>query len=366
MHIQFGPDGTTEEFGRLAQSIAQRPEVEGLLIMACDGNALQADEVDPILHQASVPVIGGVFPELIYNGQKYQKGTIVAGLSAMGEILVVPKLDKPETDFSDLIETHFPEVEEGHTMLVFVDGLSSQIGSFINSLFFVLGLEVNYLGGGAGSLDFEKRDPCLFSNQGMLSNHALLSLLPIQSGVGVKHGYKSISGPYQVTESEGNVIKTLDWEPAFEVYKRVIEHTSGLRFGADNFFDIAKGFPFGIKKMGEEVVVRDPIVAQEDGSLVCVGWVPDDAFVDILEGKVASLVQAAQQAMLDGIEALDNEEGPRTHIFIDCISRVLFMEEEFRTRCPLGVVIYICASCALQLSQGSYWSNAEKLVKSSS
>jgi len=128
---------------------------------------------------------------------------------------------------------------------------------------------------------------------------------------------------------ERNVIKTLDWRPAFDVYREVVEAVSGQTFTDDNFFDIAKGYPFGINKFDSEKIVRDPIVLGENGAMVCVGEVPEESYLSILRGSVPSLVQAAATALDRSKDDFNHVSPVQTTLFIDCISRVLFLNEDF-------------------------------------
>jgi hypothetical protein len=171
--------------------------------------------------------------------------------------------------------------------------------------------------------------PCLFTNKGLIQDSALLAMLDMDSGVGVSHGWKEISDLYRVTESDRNVIKTLNSRPAFQVYREVVESHSNEVFKEDNFLDIAKRYPFGISKLGTEKIVRDPFVLGEDDSLTCVGEVPKGAYVHILTGDVSSLVDAASKARTLGENAFKTKSANKTILFIDCISRVLFLEDEF-------------------------------------
>ncbi|MEL7532817.1 MAG: FIST C-terminal domain-containing protein, partial [Bacteroidota bacterium] len=164
---------------------------------------------------------------------------------------------------------------------------------------------------------------------GLLADCAIIALLDVDSGIGVQHGWENISGPYKVTQSDRTIIQKLDGQIAFEVYKEVVEKASGQVFSDDNFFDIAKGYPFGINRLGDEKIVRDPIVVNEAGGLVCVGEVPQDSYVYILKGNTTSLVFAASKARALGEYSFPAGAKAQTHLFIDCISRVLFMEDEF-------------------------------------
>ena len=187
------------------------------------------------------------------------------------------------------------ENESTKTMLLFVDGFSKCIGNFIDCLFNVFGLEINYIGGGAGSLSLEQK-PCLFTNEGVFQDSAVLAMFDVKSGIGVRHGWKSVEGPYKVTQSDKNSIKTLDWRPAFEVYRHVVQQHSGRSFEKENFFELAKAYPFGITKIGTERIVRDPVMLGAEDVLICVGEMTEGSFVDILHGSKTSLIEASGEA----------------------------------------------------------------------
>jgi hypothetical protein len=328
MIIEVDRAGTVAGFKSIINDLLTDDQVQGILILACDANDFSPSDVDELLGEIPVPVLGGIFPEIIYGAEKLTKGTIVAGLPVEPVVRVIPRLSDMTAEYDEIIDNEIAEVGQTKTMIVLVDGLAQRISALIDSLFHLYGLDFDYIGGGAGSLSFEQK-PCLFTNHGLIQDAAVLGLLTIESGIGVSHGWQRISGPYQVTEVDRNVIKSLDWQPAFDVYRQVVESASGETFTADNFFDIAKRYPFGVNKLGAEHIVRDPIVLGENGALVCVGEVPEESYVDILAGDVASLVDAAGTALNRGQAAYEGSSPPSTTLFIDCISRVLFLEDEF-------------------------------------
>jgi hypothetical protein len=129
------------------------------------------------------------------------------------------------------------------TLFVFMDGLSQHISALIESMFNCWGLLPNYIGGGAGSLTFERKS-CVFTGEGLLKDAAVFALADIKSGVGVAHGWKPVTGPLKVTEADRNTIISLNWRPAFEVYRETVEKISGKSFDNTDFFQLAKGFPF--------------------------------------------------------------------------------------------------------------------------
>jgi len=319
--------GSVEQLRNLLDDVVSVNGVQSILVLACDQNGITPEAVDGILAGVPVPLFGGVFPEIIHEKEKLSRGFIVAGLSDRADVQVIPRLSDIDADYESLIDDTRASADT-KTMIVFVDGLARRISALVDSLFNVFGLEFNYVGGGAGSLSFEQK-PCLFTNDGLVQDSALLATLEIESGVGVSHGWTEVAGPFHVTESDRNVIQSLDWLPAFDVYRDVVESHGQKSLTVENFFEIAKSYPFGIIKLGTEKIVRDPLMVQGGDSLVCVGEVPQGSYVHILTGDVNSLVSAAGRALTLGEQSFQTTSGRKTTLFIDCISRALFLEDQF-------------------------------------
>jgi hypothetical protein len=321
--------GTVEEFRKILLEISNNAEISSIMVLACDANGFTPKDVNPILKLVTKPLFGGIFPEIIFGNEKLTKGTIIVGFSNKQDIQIIPDLSAKNIDYDDVLDKIFPQVDNYKTMFVFVDGFAQRISALIDSLFNIFGLEFNYVGGGAGSLSLQQK-PCIFTSEGLLQNCAVLAMTNCQSGVGVAHGWKSIAGPFRITESDRNIIKTLDWKPAFQVYKKIVEEHSGEKFTDDNFFNIAKAYPFGIAKLGTERIIRDPLMLGEDDALICVGEVPEESFVDIMNGNLESLIAAAGDALLKAEKSYDGSLDGSGLLFIDCISRVLFLEDDFK------------------------------------
>jgi len=111
------------------------------------------------------------------------------------------------------------------------------------------------------------------------------------------------------------------------LYKAEIEKDSDQPITTDNFFDIAKAYPFGIFREHGEDIVRDPISVGDQGELICVGEVPENTVLYILKGENAALIDSAQSAMLESVK--NAKEQIEHTLVVDCISRALFLEEEF-------------------------------------
>lgn len=329
MKVYADSEGTLSSLKGLFDAALKAGPVGCLLVLSCDENDFTPEMLDPVLKELPVPVFGGTFPMILAEGRQMNRGSVVVSMERKAEVYHVSGMSDPDADFEAALEAQVGD-EEFKTLMVFLDGLSTRINAFIEALYTIFGLEINYVGGGAGSTTLRQK-PCLITNDGLKADGAVLAALDMESGVGVRHGWSSVSGPYKVTESARNVIKSLDWQPAYDVYKAVVEVHSGKSFTSLPFFELSMGYPFGIAKLGAEKVVRDPVSVDENLNLICVGEVPVGEYVDILHAERDDLIKAAGQALEFARAEFPQSATPGLCLFIDCLSRVFFLGDEYDT-----------------------------------
>ena len=326
----FEPSTQVSALQKHLNSFEQAPEVAAILILACDANGYTPANLNPLLKTCTKPVLGGIFPQILHEGRAWSEGVVVVGLARAPVFVVLDNLSQ-QSGFEEILDRSFnlSSSPSTQTLLVFVDGFAAHISSLIEGLFNTFGLELNYLGGGCGSLSLQSK-PCVITPNGLLQDGALLIFLDHPSGVGVAHGWDSVSKPFKVTSAQGNTIHSLDWRPAFEVYQEVLTAHGGQPITPDNFFPVAKAYPFGITRLDAEMVVRDPLMTQNQ-YITCAGEVPTGAFVRVLHGNQHTLLQAAQKAHAMAHKAwFESQSRPHELQFIvDCVSRALFLEQDF-------------------------------------
>lgn len=328
MQIFIEPTGSFEAFTELLRELAGQEDNKAFCIFTNDNNRYTPENLAPHLESISQPIFGGVFPGLVYKDMQMDKGSIILVPSCDVKVRKIQHMSCDNQDYERILEELTKDDPPPKTLMVLVDGLSSRISAFIDALYAVFGLDVSYFGGGAGSLSL-KQGPCLFTNQGLEQDCALLIDLDIQSGVGVSHGWKSIKGPFKVTQAEQNRVISLDWMPAFSLYKSIVDEHSGGEITEDNFFTVAKSYPFGITRLNAEHIIRDPYRVGEDNSLVCVGEISEGAFLDIMHGDKDSLIDATKEAVRRSRENIHALPEVGLNFFIDCVSRVLFLGDRF-------------------------------------
>lgn len=327
MIITMNSDKTIDGFKNIIQQTISNDNVRSIMILSADGNDFTKESIDDILKDIKIPVFGGIFPQIIYKREHFEIGNIILGLDIDANVQIIKELSNKQEHIEDELSEKFDLEDDIDTMFVFVDAFSTTISTLVDELFNTFGLEHNYIGAGAGSLSFVQK-PCLYTNDGLIEDSALLISTNIMSGVGVKHGWETVEGPFQVTKSNKNIVEELNYKPAFLVYKKVVEKHSKQKFNDDNFFEIAKGYPFGISKLDNEKIVRDPIRTQNN-TMICVGEVQQGNYVDILHGTKDSLVNATKNAYDTGVKNNNNILNAKITFFVDCISRVLYLEDEF-------------------------------------
>jgi hypothetical protein len=328
MHVELVTDAARERLPVVLHAMAARADVQAVLLLACDADGHTPASADAALAACPKPVLGGVFPRIVYGTDCLERGLLVVGLRRPVDIAVVDRLSRREAGgIGDVLEANGSCSRPGETVMAFADGLSAGIAALIEALFDVHGLGVHYIGGGAGSLRLVP-GPCVFTNRGLLADAAVVGRLRAGAGLGVRHGWQPVSEAFRVTAASGNVIESLDWRPAYSVWHEVLTARQAAPDAGADFFETAKRFPFGIERVGGEIVVRDPI-ARDGDRLVCVGPVPQGAFVRVLHGRPETLVAAAADARRAAWAALPAQAQPYCTLFIDCISRVLFLGEAF-------------------------------------
>ena len=311
--------------------LAYASAANSLLILVCNDNNFTAQQVNPLIMRAPVTIFGGIYPKLIFKNKLMEQGCIIIGFEQSVEINLITQLSTLVTDeqleqvIDQALLAHSP-ITSNCSFLMFYDSLVSNVEDFIAYLFERLDYQVGIIGGGAGNLEF-KQKPCIFTNQGLVFDAIQLVNLQKKITSAATHGWQILQGPILVSEAEQQNIISLDYQPASNLYKALIESSSEYRFNEDNFFEIAKNFPLGIERINSKLVVRDPILINQ-GNIQCVGNIPVNSMVYLLQGSVDSLLCSAEQAAILATKKIDDNDFSATMIF-DCISRVLYLEDNF-------------------------------------
>ncbi|MEO6687775.1 MAG: FIST N-terminal domain-containing protein, partial [Dokdonella sp.] len=257
------------------------------MLLACEDDRWDPAVLSAWLRTIDVPVFGGIFPSIIHRATCHRHGTLIIGFVARVDVAVVNRLSD-RAGLEPQLLASAALLEAADSLVVLFDGLCPNLEAFVEGLHAIVGVRAVVVGGGAGHLDLVQR-PCLLGNAGVLEDSALLVALPGAIDHGVAHGWQRLAGPFLVTRSHGNVLEELNYQSAFDVYRKEIEAHGGQRFSETDFFSISKTFPLGIEGVDGDFLVRDPI-KQSGDALVCVGELPQNATVYLLKGEAGALI----------------------------------------------------------------------------
>ena len=292
------------------------------LLLLAEKTAPDLKELVKELNTLKVSFLGGIFPSLISGKVHHDTGVIIQALSHIQKPVVITDLKQPTTQ---LKAVSIPKSEEKLSQLVLIDGITDHISGFLSEMYNRFGNSVNYLGCGVGSISLESK-PCLITNEGVFKNAALICLLDMKSELGVRHGWKAISGPFVATKTNGNVIEEINWEPAFDFYQKLIKDYSGIELGKNLFLNISKSYPFGIYKEESEFIVRDPIIA-DGSSITCIAEIQENTILYLLTSNKNALIEAAGSTFKTTKSIKPNAQ---SGLIFDCITRALFLDQDFK------------------------------------
>ena len=209
-----------------------------------------------------------------------------------------------------------------------VDGLAPNIQRFTEGLYEITGHNSITFGSGAGTLD-SIQQPCLFTNKGMIFDAAIIAAIPTFFTLGVSHGLEIAAGPFLVTKSKDNILESLDYKPALDVYqKHIFEDTKHI-FNQDSFCDVSKTCPLGIENLDGEILARVPMTT-DNKSLILTGEIPENSIVYLLKGRNDSLISASGQSAKMAYEANQSTDNNDMSVIVfDCVSRSLILGHEF-------------------------------------
>lgn len=308
-----------------------------LLIFVAEKSAAETEPLIDLFNKYNIKIFGGIYPTIIQDTKNYHDGFLVIKVPYVQE--VVKFSIKDESSFKEI-----ENLEEIKTAILLIDGMVSETDSLLRKIYGLLNNNINIVGGGAGFMTLTQQS-CLFTNDGLFEDGAILALMKNQSKIGVKHGWEVFAGPFIATSTEKNIIKELNWRPAFEVYKEVIEANSDNKFTETNFLDISKIFPFGIYKEGTEFVVRDPLSVNENGEIICISEVPENSTLQILTGDPEKLIVAAKVVAEDTFQ---NGNNTTCLMVFDCITRVMYLDNQFEEELKAMKDVYSGRSCKIR------------------
>ncbi|MDZ4201971.1 MAG: FIST N-terminal domain-containing protein [Gallionella sp.] len=319
---------------RLAAWQAQYPRM-GICALLAEKSKQDLALLQAACARCNVPLVGGIFPELLRDGEFLGCGVWLLCFREMPYTALHENLPTDVTGVervTDQIAASLRDrigAEQDVTLFMLFDAMVPNIGTLLDALYLQLANRVHYAGANAGSETFQPM-PCLFDNERVIQNGVLLMLIESHRGAILEHGYSAPERTVYATSTAGNRIAQIDWRPAFEVYQELVRAQYDVEITAENFYRHSVHFPFGIVRANHHVLVRIPVALGDDGSLFCVGEVPPNSVLTLLERPVVD-TQHTLQVLTDGMLALNGDLSDAELLLFYCAGRRMHLGVEGAT-----------------------------------
>ncbi len=241
----------------------QRPDL-GVLALASEQEPDAVATLQQAANQLGLPLVGAVVPGLIVGGSYRRHGAVLLALDAATPHVLVPLARGGEQTDDAAVDdlAAFVEAHAGEddedTLLLFLDGMTPDVSSLLDRLYLTV----------------------------------------------------------------DNRVASIDGLPAFEAYRELIARSHGAALTRENFYQHVVHFPLALLLAEGEPLVRIPVAVDDDGSLYCVGEVPEAALLSIVEAAPPGSPETAR-AVAAGVRA----HHPAAVLAFACAGRLLHQGE---------------------------------------
>ncbi len=263
-----------------------------LALVAAD-NDKAVPTIQNLFAERKIPVCGAIFPGLIAEGKITDTGVVLVPLPEKTKVFLSEPLSSSEA-IHNLVSWVKEQREEDVTLFMIFDALLPDIATRLEQIYAELGIRYAYGGANAGTKALKSR-PCLFDHTCFAKGRVLALILPDATGGMVEHGFPDTEDTFMATSSTGNLIRTLDWRPAFSSYRELIDKNYQVEVSKDNFYSYSVHFPFGIVRANGELLIRIPSNFNEKGEIFCIGEIPPNALLKVLNGPSDDLMRGVER-----------------------------------------------------------------------
>ncbi|WP_282110723.1 FIST signal transduction protein [Shewanella algicola] len=330
-NIEFLDEATKDDVVALiAQTVSKGAQY--ILVVIGSQSSICIESMPAIAAATPVPLNACVIPGVVFGQHYSYSGILILGFKGPITSLLIPDIGASHEVLCQQLQQFVATNGTLGSAGIFVDGLSHAVEPFIATVYENLGSDRILIGAGVGDLN-NPFNMCIANEQGCYRNAAILFCYSNSFKLQVegKHDLPQVAGPYLVTEANANLIHSLNYQPAAAVFSDAISTVSGVKIAQDEIGQYLRSYPFGLKQLNEEYLVRD-IIAVKGNSLVCVGNVAENSLVYILNATKDVLIAAASDAgKLFSQKLLPaTADQIRFVVLIDCISRALYLGDDYQ------------------------------------
>ena len=300
-------EATSERLETVLDSWRQDRVPFHLLAFLPEAERGRVADLQACCRKVGVALGGALFPQLIHACALRDQGAVLLRVAAgpppllIEDIAAADVVERASVEAVAYVESNSGESDAA--LFSIFDALVPNIATHLDHWYLKLADRVRYLGVNAGN-ERSVSEPCLFDADRFVANGVLLQLLPNHPGACLEHGYTVPAQAITATSALGNSIVQINWRPALDVYREIMQDHYGITITRENFYTHAVHFPFGILRAHGEVLVRIPVALGENGEIICVGEIKPNSLLTLLDARTgtgrAAPALAADLAQLEG------------------------------------------------------------------
>lgn len=323
--MHYLPSFDSNAIEQVIASWRERYPEMGVLALLPEAESSVVSRLQDCFRQRDIPLCGGIFPQLIFDKQFRANGICLLRFDRMPQTALLPVAAHDSNGANATAEAiseaiaPFLDDDIPATLLMLLDAMLPNIATLLDELYLRLANRVQYAGVNAGSERFQPMR-CLFDAEHLVDNAVLILLLKPHQGAILEHGYQIQQHSLPVTSAAGNRIIQIDWRPAFEVYQELVRNQFGVAINRDNFYQYAVHFPFGILRANHNVLVRIPVLLDDDNALFCIGEVPPHSMLTLLEAPAVDSTSTLETLRL-GLSQLQPDQADNELLLFYCAGR---------------------------------------------
>ncbi|MEI7896041.1 MAG: FIST N-terminal domain-containing protein [bacterium] len=261
--------------------------------------ALDLTEIVKLLQPSGVKVFGcSSCGEFLFDNhrQVISEGGLVCMMLDLVpgtfEIKLFSGAGRSSYELGNVIGKWAGDVFKNPAILLLGSGLETDGEQLVKGIQLVAGKDIGLFGGLAGD-DAKFKETIVFSEK-TLESHGAIAMIFDTTRYEIKgiatSGWVSIGADKIITHAEGNVVYTIDGQPALDVYKNY------LNINDSDLPEIGVEYPLLIKKPGAQDVLRAVInVDAEKKSLIFAGTVPNGAVVTFSSSPGFEIIEGTRK-----------------------------------------------------------------------
>lgn len=203
------------------------------------------------MNKFQINFFGGVYSYIIYDNKFYENGFLIREMKNVSLIktININDLDKDKLLLEGL-------KNNSYIGILMYDNNCEYLHLILDQLYKEKAGKLNLYGCGAGIYDENKYD-ILFTNKNIVSSGAILCIMENNNIIENKNSYEVLNGPIIPNKIKNNIIKEINWEIPFKIYKYIIENNTKYKIDNNNIEHILLSCPLGIIEDNQQILLRN-------------------------------------------------------------------------------------------------------------